>query len=499
VSLPLLELKQCSISFPGVKALDQVDFDLRPGECHALVGENGAGKSTLSKIVYGVYTHYQGQMLLGGEEVRIRDPYHAQQMGIGLVHQELQLIPELNGYENILMGQYRARAVGLVDWKQLRRRADGVIEFLESEIDLTKPVRQLRTAEKQIIQLARVISLESSVLIFDELTAMLQEHEIEVVFRMIKLLKDREIGIIYISHRLDEVFSVCDRYTVLCSGRHAGTGDVTEITKRDLIRMMIGRELESAFPEKNLELGDARLTVSNLSAPAFRNVSLFARRGEVIGIAGLVGAGKTELVNTIFGNMKHVTGEIEIDGTPVKVKSSAAAIEKSVGLVPDERKELGLNVEFSVKENMTLASLALFRLFHVFIAKRKEAAKARDLVNRLRVGCTSVHQKVRTLSGGNQQKVIFGRWLLADTDILLLDEPTRGIDVGAKFEIYRMINNLARAGKTIIVVSPELEELMGLCVRIYVMFEGAIVAELSGDDMNQKTIVQHMIGEGHEQ
>lgn len=493
---PIIELKDISMYFPGVKALDGVSFKLHPGECIALAGENGAGKSTLSKIILGAYQPTNGSVIVDGKNVT-KTGYsikHAHELGITAVHQELQLIPELNGYENIFLGNIPNK-FGFINKKEMILKAKEIFEFLDTTLNLNTPVKYLRMAEQQIIQLAKALVLDARVIILDELTAVLQEKDIENIYRIVEILKNRGIGIIYISHRLDEIFRICDTYAVLVDGKLKGTGKVTEINKDQLIEMMIGRELTQVFPPLNEEIGDVALEVNNLTSPgAFSNISLKVRKGEVIGIAGLVGAGKTELLNAIFGNYKYTAGEIKVNGKKVLFKSPKDAVKHGVGLVPDERKQLGLAMNFNIKQNMTLASLN--KVSNVFIDRKKEkdfSLKHAELMN---IKYSNLEQLVVNLSGGNQQKVVIAKWIIADSEILMFDEPTRGIDVGAKAEIYKLINELSKNGKAIIIVSPELEELIGLCHKIHVMFEGEMKKTVSDEEKTQENIINSLLGEG---
>lgn len=492
---PLIEIKDCSIAFQGVKALDRVDFRLYPGECHALVGENGAGKSTLCKIICGVYPHYQGEFYFGGEKVSIRDPLHAQHIGISIVHQELQLVPELSVLENVFLGRFLLSKSGFLNWRMMEEKATEIFRFLQSPINLRTPVKRLRTAEKQIVQLARALNLNASVIIFDELTAVLQEKEIENVFRIVKKLQEQGLGIIYVSHRLDEIFKICDTYTVLCDGRLVQTGRVSEITRDDIIKMMIGRDLTKIFPELNPNVGEVKVELCDLTSRFFQGVNLVARSGEVVGIAGLVGAGKTELLHALFGNLHLQRGEVKLNGKKVILKNPREAIRNGIALVPDERRALGLVLNFSVQNNITLAAMKSFKRARFFMDRKSEKAASIRLVHLLNIVCSSLGQVVTRMSGGNQQKVVFAKWLLTDADVLLLDEPTRGIDVGAKAEVYRIINQLSREGKTVILVSPELEELIGLCHRIYVMFEGKVKAVITGSQKTQRNLIGYLLGE----
>lgn len=493
-STPLVELKDISKSFPGVKALQNVSFKIYPGECLALAGENGAGKSTLSKIILGIYTPTEGKIFIEGEDVtssyNIAD---AQKRGLNAVHQELQLVPELTGYENIFLGNFESKA-GFIGKKRMKQKSQEVLEFLEMSIDLNCPVKNLRMAEQQIIQLAKALVIESKLIIMDELTAVLQEKDIQNIYRIVHLLKEKNISIIYISHRLDEIFEVCDTYTVLVDGNMSGNGYVKDINKDQLIEKIIGRELTQVFPEKNYTPSkEIALKVNQLTSSVFKDINFSLRKGEIIGIAGLVGAGKTELLNAIFGNHPIQSGTIEVNGKVVSIKSSMDAIKHGIGLVPDERKELGLAMNFDIKNNMTLASLDEFS--NVFMQKKKEHAISLENAEKMNLKYSNLDQYVVNLSGGNQQKVVIAKWLIADSEILMFDEPTRGIDIGAKSEIYKLINDLALAGKSIIIVSPELEELIGLCHEVHIMFEGKIDKSVQGDAITQENIINSLLGE----
>ena len=494
--IPLLEVKNCSKSFPGVQALDDVDFKLFPGHCTALVGENGAGKSTLIKIIDGAYQKDMGEIYINGVKVDIKDTKHAQHFGISVVHQELQLIPELNGIENIFLGKCEYRKFHLINWRKLNKKAKEILELLNYGIDLKIPVKFLRTPERQIIQLARALSSDTKILILDELTAMLQEKEIERIYKIIKLLKSRNIGIIYISHRLNEVFDICDRYTVLCDGKLVNSGDVKDINKDKLIEMMIGRTLSKVFPGLNKDIGETTLEIKNLTSKAYTNINLSVNKGEVVGIAGLVGAGKTELVNSFFGNYKYNSGEIRINRKLIKIDSPVKAIKNSIGLMPDERKRLGLIIDFSITNNVTLPSIRRYKkVLNIFMDKNREKIDTKEYIKSLNISCYSPSQRVVNLSGGNQQKVVLGKWLLKDSNILIFDEPTRGIDVGTKVEIYKIINNLSKKGNSIVIVSAEIEELIGLCHKIYIIFEGKLRGVVSGKNKTQENIIHYIVGE----
>ena len=485
------------MKFPGVIALSGVSFSLLPGECHALVGENGAGKSTLAKCITGEYRMTEGSLFRAGEEVDLSSysVSKSQHQGIAIVHQEFQLMEDLTSLENIFIGHYERKGL-FIDWKAQKEKADELMEFLQCSINLTIPVKYLRTAEKQIVQLAKAIILDAEVVILDELTAVLQEKDIENIFRIINILKKKGIGLIYVSHRLDEVFEICDSYTVLCDGKHIKSGRVSEIDKPKLIEMIIGRELSSdLYPAFDGPIGDTILEVKNLtSKDTFKNVNLKVAAGEVVGIAGLVGAGKTELVNAIFGSYPVTNGEIYIKGKKTEIRNPMDAIRHKIGLVPDERKLLGLNMMYDVRNNTTLPSWKKFKKYRIFSDHKAEIEKAFEYNEKLKLKYRSLYQKVLNLSGGNQQKVVIAKWMLADSEIFLFDEPTRGIDVGAKFEIYKQIKELTNAGKAVIIVSPELEELIGLAHRIYIMFEGEIKDEVSGERKTQEVIINSLLG-----
>lgn len=493
---PLIEIRNGVMEFPGVKALDNVNFTLMPGECHALVGENGAGKSTLSKCITGENQMTRGELYVKGEKIKIPSysVRESQKRGIAIVHQEFTLMGDMTGVENIFVGRY-VKKHGHIDWNALDKRAEELMEYLQCEVNLHVPVRKLRTAERQIIQLAKALLDNPQIIIFDELTAVLQEKDIENIFRIVDLLKKKGMGIIYISHRLDEVFSCCDSYTVLCDGRYINSGKVSETDYDGLVKMIIGRELGKIYPPINEELGDVILEVKNLTAPrAFRNINLKVREGEVIGLAGLLGAGKTELVQAIFGDHKIVSGEVYVRGKKVNIKSPQQAIKLGMGLVPDERRSLGLVMKFDIKDNTTLPSMRMYRKAGVFQDHEAEMKAAYDINEVMDLNYHSLWQNVGKLSGGNQQKIVIAKWMLRNTEIFLLDEPTRGIDIGAKFEIYNKIHELTKQKKAVILVSPEMEELIGLCNRIYVMYEGTILDEVEGERKTQEVIINNLLG-----
>ena len=492
----LLEMKDCKKTFPGVVALDGVHLSVGEGDCLALVGENGAGKSTLCKCITGEYVVDGGELSINGKPVDLSSYgiSDSQDSGIAIVHQEFQLMDEMTGLENIFVGHYENSGL-FIDWKDLEHRAREILDFMHVDVDLNVPVKHLRTAEKQIIQLAKAIRQNARLIILDELTAVLQEKEIENIFRILNILLKRGIGIIYVSHRLEEIFTICNKYTVLCDGKYIGSGYVKDVSKDKLVEMIIGRELSNMYPEFNQEVGEEMVRLKNYTAAdgAFKNIDLTVHAGEVVGIAGLVGAGKTELVNAMFGNYKNVSGEMYLRGELKHFRNPEQAIKNGLGLVPDERKQLGLNMIYDIRNNTTMPSWKKF-IKGLFSDHAEEKRQAKEFNDMLKLKYQSVDQLVMNLSGGNQQKVVIAKWLLADCDVFLFDEPTRGIDVGAKFEIYKLIQNLTREGKAVIIVSPELDELIGLSNRIYIMYEGEVKDEVFGDRMKQEEIISSLLG-----
>lgn len=493
---PLIELKNCTMEFPGVKALDDVSFTLMPGDCHALVGENGAGKSTLAKCVTGENRMTSGELYVKGEKIDVSNygVKGSQSRGIAIIHQEFTLMDEMTGLENIFIGRYEKKSGILIDWKALKKRAQEVLDYLQCEVNLNVPVKHLRTAEKQIVQMAKAILDNPDIIVFDELTAVLQEKDIQNIYRIIKLLTSRGIGIIYISHRLNEVFDICNTYTVLVDGKLNGGGSVSDINRDKLVKMIIGRELTNAFPPINEKIGDVALEVKNLESKAFHDINLFVRAGEVVGIAGLLGAGKTELVQAIFGHYPVSSGEVIFKGEKLKHDKPYKTIKKGFGLVPDERRSLGLVTIFDIRDNTILPSLSLFKKWGIFQNHKAETESAYEINEKLGLKYYSLYQNVKKLSGGNQQKIVIAKWMLRDTEVFLLDEPTRGIDIGAKFEIYTLINQLAAQGKAVIIVSPEMEELIGLCHRIYIMYEGHMMDIVEGERKTQEVIINSLLG-----
>ncbi len=491
----LLEARNVTMIFPGVRALNDIDFALDKQEIHALVGENGAGKSTLIKIICGVYQPTKGTLFLEGAETAIHTPADALRLGIVPVHQELNLEPYLSVAENIFLGRQPLNRFHLVDHRRMNEMASAWLGELGISTDPTLPVGMISVAERQMVSIARAVSLNARLMIFDEPTASLAGRETELLFAVIRNLKAKGIGIIYISHRMEEIFGLCDRLTIMRDGNVITTSAVADISADEIIRKMIGRDLGESYAALRGVTSAPVLEVKNLSVPGLlRSVSFTLHKGEILGLAGLVGAGRTELARAIMGDLKHDAGQIRIDGKKVNITHPQAAVKAGIGLVPEERKELGLVLGLSVKKNISIAILS--RLSRLGLVRtRNETAIAREYVDRLAIKTPSLLQKVQYLSGGNQQRVVIAKWLATRPKILLVDEPTRGIDVGAKSEIHRLLIDLARQGVAILMISSELPEVLAMSDRILVMREGELVADLPGRTTTEEEILRHATGE----
>ncbi|GMU51932.1 MAG: ribose import ATP-binding protein RbsA 2 [Candidatus Xenobia bacterium] len=485
----LLTLSGIKRSFPGVQALSGVDFELAAGEVHALMGENGAGKSTLMKIVGGVLPPDAGTMTLRGQPYQPRSPHQARSLGIGFVHQELNLVESLSVEENLLLGVLPHR-YGLVDRAALRRQAREALECLGEELPLAAPAGSLNVGQKQMLEIARALYAQAEILIMDEPTAALSDKEAGQLFAAIARLKARGTGIIYISHRMEEVYHLSDRLTVLRDGASLGTSRVDEITPEEVVRRMVGRELGELPPPMRAAPGEVVLKVERLTRePAVRGVSFCIRAGEVVGLAGLVGAGRTEIARLIAGADPCQAGAIELGQRSVSLTSPRQAISLGVGLVPEDRKSQGLVLGLGVGENLALASLTSLARGPFLVAHRL-ADLAKRFIQELRIRTPGPAQPVGTLSGGNQQKVVMGKWLARDTRLLILDEPTRGVDVGAKAELYRVIEEQLQRKAAVLLISSELPELLRLSDRVLVISQGKLVAEYSRSEVSAEKIMQ---------
>ncbi|HET7095563.1 MAG TPA: sugar ABC transporter ATP-binding protein, partial [Thermomicrobiales bacterium] len=475
---PTLRLAGIGKSFPGVRALEDVSLSVRPGEVHALIGENGAGKSTLMKILYGIHQPDAGTIEIDGEPVAIHSPPDAQRLGISMVQQEISLVPALDVARNIYLGREPSLGAGLIDWPRLYRDARALLARLHVRLDVRMPARRLSTAQKQMVEIARALSWKPRLLILDEPTSSLTQAEIGELFRILRALKADGVSILYISHRLDELGEIADRVSVLRDGRHIATRDAVATRIPELIRMMVGRDIDQQFPKAALEPGPEVLRVEGLTRHgAFEDVSFSVRAGEIVGMAGLVGAGRSETARVIFGADRRDAGQIFVDGRPAAIDSPADAIAAGVALLPEDRKLQGLVLVLPVRQNMSLATLGRFSRLGV-IRQRAREALARRFVHDLRIRTPSTGFRARNLSGGNQQKVVLAKWLASEPKVLIFDEPTRGIDVGAKVEVYGLMNQLAQRGAGILLISSELPEVLGMSDRVLVMREGRLAADL---------------------
>ncbi|MEK7409569.1 MAG: sugar ABC transporter ATP-binding protein [Acidobacteriota bacterium] len=490
---PLLRLEHISKAFSGVPALDDVTFEVLPGEVHALVGENGAGKSTLMNIASGVLPADSGRTCWEGQPVTLRSPRQAQELGISFVHQELALVPQLSAGENVFLGRHPCRRAGFdwVRWEEIHQRAGDLLEELGHRMDSRRTVAELSVGEQQLVEIARALAFRARLVIMDEATAPLSERETARLFEVIGKLKQRGVGVIYITHRLKEIYQGPDRVTVLRDGRCVATAPVAEMPLETLVRHMVGRPAREQFPAPESQVQPmAALRVEGLSVRGkIQDISFQVNRGEILGLAGLAGAGRTELLETLFGATAHGPGRVFINGRPVNIRTPADAVSHGLALVPDDRKAKGLIPEASVRWNMVLASERQPR-----IHAAREREKTDRMVRELRLRTSGPDQPVAQLSGGNQQKVVLARWLLADAKIFLMDEPTRGIDVGAKAEIYEIIRRLAARGAAIVLVSSELEEILRLADRVLVMHRGRIAGELARADASEESIMRLATG-----
>ncbi len=487
------ELRGISKRFGATQALADVSLGLLPGEIHALVGENGAGKSTLVKILAGVHQPDDGTIVLDGQPIQIAGPADARANGIAVVHQEPRLFPDLTVAENVFIGHAPAGRLGSIDWGAMRRAADALFTELDVRFDVNAPVRGLSMADQQLIEIAKSLSVEARVLILDEPTASLSAHEVERLFAIVRRLRDRGVSILFVSHRLDEVFALCDRATVFRDGRHVVTMRTAELTTADLVRHMVGRAV-TLFPKVETPIGDVLLEVDGLArVGAFRDVSFAVRSGEIVGLAGLVGAGRTEVARVLFGIDRRDAGVIRLGGTPVVFGSPSAAMSAGIAYVPEDRHLDGLVLDFTIAQNVTLPILP--RLFpRLLLRSGVERAVASDQTREFQVRMTGVEQLVGALSGGNQQKVVLAKWLASKPRVLILDEPTRGIDIGAKVEVHRIVSELAASGLGIILISSDLPEVLAMSDRILVMHEGRITAEIPRERATEERVMYAATG-----
>ncbi len=484
----ILELKNISKSFPGVKALDDVSFQIERGTVHALVGENGAGKSTLIKILAGIYHPEEGEVLLGGNKEAFKAPIDSQMKGISVVHQELKLSETLTVAENVFLGNllYKNR---MVDWKGMRLRAAELLKQLGIPLNVNAEVSSLSVAQKQMVEICKAINRNCKVLIMDEPSATLTDKEQTIMFHTVRQLRSQGVTIIYISHRMEEIFDLADNVTVLRDGRHIATVPVSTVDRTKLVSMMVGREVKTEYPRSGIEPGPVVLEARDIKRKnVLKGISFTLRRGEILGIAGLVGAGRTELVRAVLGIDKPDSGEVLLDGKPVKFQSFRQAIGKGLGLVPEDRKKQGLVQIATVQKNICMVNMNVVSHQGV-MDKKLERRYSHEYVDKLKISTPSIDTETQYLSGGNQQKVVIAKWLLANSQIIVLDEPTRGIDVGAKSEIYNLITQLVREGKSVIMISSELPEVVGMSDRILVIHEGREVGVMDRSEASQEAIM----------
>ncbi len=497
---PLLEMQEINKHFPGVHALKDAHFDVRPGEVHALIGENGAGKSTLIKIVSGVYQPDTGNIQLEKQPVHFADPREAQYAGIATIYQELGLYPELSVAENIFMGHApMKKRLGFetINWEQMETEAEALLAELNIQnLDVQAKVGTLNVGNRQRVEIAKALSLNARILIMDEPTAALTESDVEQLFSIVRLLRERGVSIIYISHRLNEVFELADRVTVLRDGEYIGTHEVKDTSESELISMMVGRTIDNLFPKQDADIGDVVLEVRNLNRPPLtRDISFSVRAGEIVGLAGLVGSGRSETAQVIFGVLTAESGEILLGGEPVKISRPSEAVEYGIGYVPEDRGHQGLIREMTIRENTSMPVLKTVSK-NTFINRGKERQLANRSIQQLSIRATGPDQITNKLSGGNQQKVVVSKWLASNPKLLIMDEPTRGIDVGAKAEIHRLMSRLAaEEGLAILMISSELPEILAMSDRILVMREGRLVGEFTREQATQEVIAHAMMSE----
>ncbi len=491
----MIEMTGISKAFNGNAVLNNVEFEIAPGEIHALMGENGAGKSTLMKILTGIYTRDSGEIKIKGNPVEFKNPKEAEQAGIAVIHQELNILPDLTVAENLFLGNEKTFGKsGILKTKEMNKAAKEVLLNLGLDVDVKTTARNLSVGKQQIVEIAKAISSNADVIIMDEPTAALTDREIETLFETIRALQAKGVSFVYISHRMEEIFAICDRITILRDGSYVGVRNVKETTFDEIVQMMVGRELGGRFPDRTSKIGDVKLVAKNLTRKGFfEDVSFELRKGEILGVAGLMGAGRTEVVQSLFGYKKLDSGELILDGKQVKINTPLDAIKLGFGFVTEDRKSEGLILDFSVKENLGITNFNKISKNGV-VNNQKEKSLYDSMVKRLGVRTSGPDQTVKSLSGGNQQKIVIAKWLGIEPDILILDEPTRGVDVGAKKEIYSIVNTLAENGVSIIMISSELPEIIGMVDRVLVMHEGKITGEITKEEMSQEKIMHYATG-----
>ena len=490
----ILEIKNVSKSFSGVEVLHRINLKMKKGEVHVIVGENGAGKTTLMKIISGVHQKDEGELLFEGQPVKLMNIKHAQELGISIIHQEFNLLPHRTIGQNIFLGRepVKNRFIHTINKEVVNKRSRELLGFLGVSLDPNMMVSNLGIAQQQMVEVAKALSYDSKVLIMDEPTATLTRNEIIKLFETIYKLKGEGVSIIYISHRLEEIKEIADRISVLRDGKLVGTLEAGEATTDKIIKMMVGREIKNQYHREYCTPGEEVLRVENLSSYRFKDINLSVRRGEIVGLAGLVGAGRTEVIKAIFGYDAFEKGTVRIFGKAYRKLNTRITTKIKVGLVPEDRKEEGLIIQMPIRDNIVHASLKMFSKYGV-TNKKTEANEAEKYRSDLNIVTSSIKKVVEFLSGGNQQKVVVAKWLCAQCDLILFDEPTRGIDVGAREEIYEIMNGLVKQGKAILMISSDMPELIGICDRIYVMKNGQLTAEFSKQEATQERILANCV------
>lgn len=486
----ILEMKNVTKNFPGVRALDEVNFNLKKGEVHAILGENGAGKSTLIKILTGIHQMDIGEVFIHGEKVKINNANDAQAYHIAAIHQELCLVPSITAARNVFLGREVLGQLGMMNDKYMNAEAQELFDSLGLSIKAEDIVSDYSIAQQQLVEIAKAISQNADILIMDEPTSSLSDNEVTMLFNTIQRLKDQGTSIIYISHRLEELFEICDRVSILRDGKYIDTKETSKTTRQELVFLMVGRELDQFYVKDSIPNEDIRLEVKNLaSRGVFSNINFSLKRGEILGISGMVGSGRTEVARAIFGIDPVDSGEIFLDGKKISIHHNPKyAINNGIVLIPESRKECGLVIINTLRFNMTITILNLFIKF-IKWNRKKEESLAQDQVNVLKIRATNLEQEVSNLSGGNQQKVVIAKWLLNNPRVIIMDEPTRGVDVGSKAEIYEIMNNLAKSGTSIIMISSDLPEIVNMSDRVAVMREGGIVGILEKEEISQQKII----------
>ena len=492
----LLEMRGVCKSFPGVKALDHAQLRLRPGTVHALMGENGAGKSTLMKCMFGIYKMDEGEILFNGEKITIHDPMEALKMGIAMVHQELQPIPARTIGENIFLGRYPIKkALGLiptVDHKKMYEDTAALLKRVRMDFDPKQQLGTLSVSQMQSVEIAKAVSANCKVLILDEPTSSLTQNEVEALFRIVDDLKREGVAIVYISHKMDEILRISDEVTIMRDGQYIGTWPAKELTTDTIISKMVGRELTNLYPKRENVPGEVVFSVENFTSinpKSFRNVSFELRKGEILGVGGLVGAQRTELMEGLFGTRSHTSGKITFHGKELKISRPKDAIDQGIAMLTEDRRQSGIMGVLSVADNISIASLNKYVDGGIMLNSKKIENLVQDNVKKMNIKTPSSKTLIQSLSGGNQQKVLIGRWLANDPEVLILDEPTRGIDVGAKYEIYCIIAELAKQGKSIIMISSEMGELIGMSDRIMIMCDGKVTGFLDSQEATQESVM----------